>query len=118
MNKKLVWILSAVFLSIVFIYAVTYLTSRKSVLSVSEDDGTWAVYFYNKSYIRQYALDASARELFRLTMKTGTRSYLGGYEGDTGSNWFCVYIKPGSGYYRIFRLAEETENQVLQFQQP
>ena len=71
MNKKLAWILSAVFLSIDFIYAVTYLASRKSVLSVSVDDGTWAVYFYNKSYIRQYALDASVRELFRLTMLTG-----------------------------------------------
>lgn len=116
LNKKLTWIISAVFLSLIFIYAITYLTSRNAVLSA--DDGIWAVYFYNKSYIRQYALDTSARELFRLTMKTGTRSYLGGYEGDTGTNWFCVYIKPGTAYYRIFRLAEEIENRVLLFTRP
>lgn len=116
MNTKSAWILSVIILSLVFLYAAAYLTARKTVLS--DDDGMWVVYFYNKSYVRQYALDADARELFKLTMKTGTRSFFGGYEGDTGTDWFCVYIEPGSRYYRIFRLAEEIENLVLRFRQP
>ncbi len=95
-------------------YTLTYLLSRK--VSYFDDDGVWTVYSYDKAYVRQYALDDGARNLFDATMQLGTKDFLGGYPGDTGEYWFCVYVKPGSGHYRVFRLAEAIENMVLRYQ--
>ena len=89
-------------------YAGLFVSLRR--VEILDLQGRWMLYFYSNDYVRQYAVDDQARLLFSNAVAAGDRSFFAGKEGATGKDWFCVYRKPGTAYYRLFRLAEEIEN--------
>lgn len=97
-------------LLILVCYTGSFLYLRK--LEISGDNDRWAVFFYDKHYVRQYALNRPAVLLLKAAVHQHDYSYYGKYKGVTGDSWFCVYRKPTAWIYRIFRLAEAVEIQV------
>ena len=107
MNKGL--ITSAfVFVLLAVIYVGSYLSLRE--VKTFERQGYWIIYLYGDSFVRQYAIDDQAKLLFKRAIDSGDKSFFAGKEGDTGQDWFCVYRKPDTRYYRLFRTIEEIEN--------
>ncbi len=111
MPEKKYHYLPLLFLVFLLIYTGAYLSLRKVDFIGGRDH--WAVYFYGDGYVRQYALNKTAILLLKKSVRKGDTSYLADHDGTTGDNWFCVYRKPGTQIYRIFRLAEAVENQIV-----
>jgi hypothetical protein len=97
-----------IFIFLGSVYTGLFVSLRRA--EILDLQGRWMLYFYNDAFVRQYAVDDQARLLFSNAVAAGDRSFFAGKEGATGKNWFCVYRKPGTMSYRIFRLAEEIEN--------
>lgn len=108
-NKKLIILL--VITGILLIgYAATYVSLRRT--EPFSLQGEWVIYYYKKSFVRQYALDKQSLLKLKKAIKRGDTSFFVGHEGDVGEDWFCVYRKPGTKIFRIFGLAERIENAV------
>ena len=108
-NKKTI-IISVVVVILLLAYITTYISLRRT--ETFSLQGEWVIYFYKKSFVRQYALNKQSRLKLMKAIKRGDTSFYAGHEGDVGENWFCVYRKPGTKIYRIFALAENIENAI------
>lgn len=108
-NKKLI-ILLAITVILIVGYVTTYLSLRRT--ETFSLQGEWVIYFYKKSFVRQYALDKQSRLKLKKAIERGDTSFYVGHEGDVGKDWFCVYRKPGTKIFRIFGLAESIENAI------
>lgn len=109
--QKILKIIVSIIVLIIVVYAVSYLSLRK--VKTLDRQGNWVIYFYGDAYVRQYAIDKQAQVQFSRAVERGNKPYLVGHEGDEGKNWFCVYRKPNTKIYRIFRLAELIENNII-----
>ncbi len=107
MNKGLI-ISASIFILLSGIYIGSYLSLRE--VKIFDRQGYWIIYFYGDAFVRQYAVDDQAQQLFKKAVKSGDRSFFRGNEGATGQDWFCVYRKPDTKLYRLYRLIEEIEN--------
>jgi len=110
MKNKFLKISIVVVCIILLGYVSAYLSLRK--IKSYDQQGSWVIYFYGKSFVRQYALDKESKMLLKGAIIRGDTSFFVGHEGDVGEDWFCVYRKPNTKYYRIFRLAENIENGI------
>ena len=97
-----------ILLVILIVYPVSYLSLRER--ETLKSGGYWVIYFYQNTYVSQYAIDQRARRQFNYSVTNGDRSFLAGNDGAIGKNWFCVYRKPHSRIFRIYKLAEHIEN--------
>ena len=95
---------------ILLAYVSAFLSLRRT--EPFDQQGFWVIYYYGKSFVRQYALDNKSKLLLKKAISRGDTSFFVGYEGEVGDDWFCVYRKLNTKFYRIFRLAENIENAI------
>ncbi len=110
MNKKIIKISVLFIFILVIAYITSYLSLRRT--ETFNQQGSWVIYFYDKSFVRQYALDERSKMSFKNAIERGDTSFFVGHEGDVGEDWFCVYRKSNTKFYRLFGLAEQIENLI------
>jgi hypothetical protein len=110
MKNKFLKISTLVLCIILFGYISAFLSLRRT--EPFDQQGSWVIYFYGKSFVRQYALDNKSKLSLKNAVIRGDTSFFVGHEGDVGEDWFCVYRKSNTKFYRIFGLAENIENAI------